>query len=172
MFKNLFLTRRFFIAFGGVILLLIISYSFGWLMAVAQTALVVVSGVVLADFFLLFNKKTLISASRRSPKLLSLGDANRLFLDVENRSTHRLSLTVVDEIPMQFQKRDFELSLELSPNEARRTHYDLTPTERGAYNFGNINLCNVVFGFGRTPFCQQSRRNDSRLSVRYSNEKL
>jgi uncharacterized protein (DUF58 family) len=145
MFKNLFLTRRFFIAFGGVILLFIISYSFGWLMAVAQTALVVVSGVVLADFFLLFNKKTLISASRRSPKLLSLGDANRLFLDVENRSAHRLSLTVVDEIPMQFQKRDFELSLELSPNEARRTHYDLTPTERGAYNFGNINLFATSF---------------------------
>jgi uncharacterized protein (DUF58 family) len=145
MIQNLFLTRRFFIAFGAVILLFIVSYSFGWLMALAQTALVVVAGVVLADALLLFNKNTRLSATRKSPKLMSLGDANRIFLDIENRSIHRLSVNVVDEIPMQFQKRDFDMALVMKADEARRTHYDLTPTERGAYHFGDINLFATSF---------------------------
>jgi uncharacterized protein (DUF58 family) len=145
MIQNLFLTRRFFMAFGAVILLFIVSYSFGWLMALAQTALVVVAGVVLADALLLFNKNTRLSATRKSPKLMSLGDANRIFLDIENRSIHRLSVNVVDEMPMQFQKRDFEMSLVMKADEARRTHYDLTPTERGAYHFGDINLFATSF---------------------------
>jgi uncharacterized protein (DUF58 family) len=145
MIKNLFLTRRFFIAFGGVIVLFVISYSFGWLMAVAQTALVVVSGVVLADAILLFSKKTQLSATRRTPKLMSLGDANRIFLDIENRSPNALTIDVVDEIPMQFQKRDFDMTLKMSSDEARRTYYDLTPSERGIYDFGDINLFATSF---------------------------
>jgi uncharacterized protein (DUF58 family) len=145
MIKNLFLTRRFFIAFGGVIVLFVISYSFGWLMAVAQTALVVVCGVVLADAILLFNKTMQLSATRRTPKLMSLGDANRIFLDIENRSPNGLTIDVVDEIPMQFQKRDFDMTLKMTANEARRTYYDLTPTERGVYDFGDINLFATSF---------------------------
>ena len=102
MVKNLFLTRRFFVAFGIVIVLFIVSYSFGWLMAVAQTTLVVVCGIVLADVILLFNAKTRLSAVRRTPKLMSLGDENRIVLDIENRSFNALTVNIVDEIPMQF----------------------------------------------------------------------
>ena len=145
MLKNLFLTRRFFVAFGIVIVLFIVSYSSGWLMAVAQTTLVVVCGIVLADVILLFNAKTRLSAVRRTPKLMSLGDANRIFLDIENRSFNALTVHIVDEIPMQFQKRDFDMSLKMAADEARRTYYDLTPTERGVYNFGDINLFATSF---------------------------
>ena len=145
MLKNLFLTRRFFVAFGIVIVLFIVSYSSGWLMAVAQTTLVVVCGIVLADVILLFNAKTRLSAVRRTPKLMSLGDANRIFLDIENRSFNALTVNIVDEIPMQFQKRDFDMSLKMAADEARRTYYDLTPTERGVYNFGDINLFATSF---------------------------
>ena len=145
MLKNLFLTRRFFVAFGIVIVLFIVSYSFGWLMAVAQTTLVVVCGIVLADVILLFNAKTRLSAVRRTPKLMSLGDENRIVLDIENRSFNALTVNIVDEIPMQFQKRDFDMSLKMAADEARRTYYDLTPTERGVYNFGDINLFATSF---------------------------
>jgi uncharacterized protein (DUF58 family) len=140
MLKNFYLTQRFFTAFGVVIFLFVLSYSFGWLMPFAQTAFVVVCGGVLADFALLFNRNTQLSATRRTPKLMSLGDANRITLDIENRSSQRLRVSLVDEIPFQFQKRDFEMQLTLNANEARRTDYELTPTERGEYLFGKINL--------------------------------
>ncbi len=145
MFSNLFLTRRFFIAFGGVIFLFLLSYSFGWLMPVAQTAFVVVCGVVLADMGLLFNKNTDLSATRRTPKLMSMGDDNRITLDISNRSSQRLTVHLIDEIPIQFQKRDFEMDIVMAANEARRTEYDLRPTERGEYHFGKINLFATSF---------------------------
>lgn len=140
MLKNLYLTRRFFIAYGGVIFLFVLSYSFDWLMPFAQTAFVVVCGVVLADIGLLFNKNADLSATRRTPKLMSLGDANRITLDISNRSNQGFTVRLIDEIPFQFQKRDFEMNLVLTANEARRTEYELTPTERGEYHFGKINL--------------------------------
>ncbi len=109
-------------------------------MPFAQTAFVVVCGVVLADYGLLFNKNTQLSATRRTPKLLSLGDANRITLDISNRSNQRLQVSLIDEIPFQFQKRDFDMHLSMAANEARRTDYELKPTERGEYHFGKINL--------------------------------
>lgn len=140
MFKNLYLTRRFFIVFGAVAVVFVVSFSFGWLFPLAQTALVVCLGAVVADFGLLFNKNTRLEANRHIPKMMSLGDANRVQLDVLNNSVQRLKVVLVDELPVQFQKRDFEMSMTLAPREARRLEYEITPTERGEYTFGYINL--------------------------------
>ena len=106
----------------------------------AQTALVIGIGATLADILLLFNKKTRLEGQRHLPKLLSLGDNNRIQVDISNYSNLRLNLTLIDEIPFQFQKRDFEMRLILRGGETRRTEYDLRPTERGEYIFGFINL--------------------------------
>jgi uncharacterized protein (DUF58 family) len=81
-----------------------------------------------------------LEALRHTPKLLSLGDANRIYIDMVNRSAQKLTVKVIDEIPFQFQKRDFERLTPLAPREARRIEYELTPTERGEYHFGKINL--------------------------------
>ena len=140
MIKNLYLTRRFFIVFGGVILLFVTAFSYAWLFPIAQTALVVGMGLVVADIMLLFNAKTNVEAKRHIPKMMSLGDANRIALDVVNKSGQRLKVTLVDELPIQFQKRDFEMSLILRGGEVRQTEYTLTPTERGEYTFGFVNL--------------------------------
>jgi uncharacterized protein (DUF58 family) len=140
MLKNLYLTRRFFIVFGIVAFVFILSFTIAWLFPMAQTALLVCIGASLADILLLFNKKTRLEGQRHLPKLMSLGDNNRIHLDISNYSNLRLKLTLIDEIPFQFQKRDFEMRLILRGGEARRTEYDLRPTERGEYIFGFINL--------------------------------
>jgi uncharacterized protein (DUF58 family) len=140
MLKNLYLTRRFFIVFGIVAFVFILSFTFAWLFPIAQTALIVCIGATLADILLLFNGKTRLEGQRNLPKLLSLGDNNRIHLDIVNYSNLRLKLLLIDEIPIQFQKRDFEMRLILRGGEARRTEYDLRPTERGEYIFGFINV--------------------------------
>jgi uncharacterized protein (DUF58 family) len=140
MLKNIYLTRRFFILFGAVILIFVAAFSLDWLFPIAQTALIVGIGVVLADILILFNKNTKVEATRKLPKMMSLGDENKVLLDIVNYSNQRLNLTLIDEIPYQFQKRDFEMALILRGGEARQTEYFLRPTERGEYTFGNINL--------------------------------
>ncbi len=139
-YKNLYLTRRFFIVFGAVAFVFVLSFTWAGLFPMAQTALVACLGIVLADIVLLYNRNTQIEAHRRLPKMMSLGDVNHIYLDIENHSAQRLKINLIDEIPFQFQKRDFEMRLILRGGEARRTEYELTPTERGEYTFGSINV--------------------------------
>lgn len=139
-YKSLFLTRRFYVLFGIVAFIFVLGFTWSWLFPIAQTLLVASIGIVLADIVLLYNKNTYLKARRRLPKLLSLGDANTIYLDIENHSSQQLKLLLIDEIPFQFQKRDFEMRLILRGGEARRTEYTLTPTERGEYTFGSINI--------------------------------
>lgn len=140
MIKNLFLTTRFFILFGGVIMLFVAAFSFQWLFGLAQTSFVLAIALVIADYMLLFNKGITIRSQRRLPKLFSLGDPNRVILDITNESYIPLSINVIDELPFQFQKRDFEIDVKIGANETLRNEYNLTPTERGEYRFGHTNI--------------------------------
>ena len=138
--KNLFLTTRFFIAFGVVLFTFLLSFPIRDLFPVAQTLLVATIAITIADALLLFAKNTRVVARRIVPKILSLGDNQTIHLEVENHSNLALTTTLIDELPMQFQKRDFELSMKLQAGEARKTDYALRPTERGEYHFGDINI--------------------------------
>src|SRR5690606_10219742 len=48
-------------------------------------------------------------------------------------------LKILDEIPHQFQKRDFQILTSIGPGMEKRFTYGLRPTERGSYIFGNLN---------------------------------
>lgn len=138
--KQLFLTNRFFILFTLVILLFVCSFPFDFLFPVAQTALLFAFGFTFFDIFLLFNKSVQIKCRRRLPKVFSLGDDNRVQIELTNQSNQKLALTVIDEIPIQFQNRDFEIELSLNKEEEKILHYKLRPLKRGEYHFGNINI--------------------------------
>lgn len=138
--KNLYLTNRFFILFGIVIGIFVLSFPFGFLFSVALTVLVLAVILVCADLLIVFNKNIKIRVRRRLPKVLSLGNINKIKIDLYNISKIKLDLTVIDEIPIQFQVRDFEQKLSLKIDEEKSITYELKPTERGEYIFGAINI--------------------------------
>ncbi len=138
--KNIYLTDRFFLVFGGIIGCFVLSFPFGFLLPVAQTIFVLALILVVVDIFLLFNLSVKIKCRRRLPKVFSLGDANIVKLEIHNQSGQPLKLKIYDELPFQFQKRDFKLSLSLNPDEQKILRYELTPVERGEYEFGKVNL--------------------------------
>ncbi|MEO1626508.1 MAG: DUF58 domain-containing protein [Bacteroidota bacterium] len=140
MIKNLYLTDRIFLILSLIIGLFIFSFVLDFLFPVAQTLLVLVVAVALLDILLLFNKRVRVKVRRRTPKVLSLGDRNVVRLEVKNRSSQGLKVSIIDELPFQFQKRDFEFKLTLKPEEQRTLTYDIKPLERGEYTFGNINV--------------------------------
>ena len=115
--KSLYLTNRFFLLFGVIIGLFVASFPFSFLMPIAQTTLVLAIALVLLDILLLYNSKTTLRARRRLPKLFSMGDANVVYLDIHNTSGRALQLSVIDELPFQFQQRDFQIELELKAGE-------------------------------------------------------
>jgi uncharacterized protein (DUF58 family) len=74
------------------------------------------------------------------PKLFSLGDLNPVKIELTNQSGTKLFISLIDELPIQFQKRDFEEKLSLEPDEAKQIEYQLRPLKRGLYTFGKVNI--------------------------------
>ncbi len=134
----MYLTKRFFLLFAAVAALFLAAFPLPWLFPVAETALVAAVGAVFADIAQLFFRKLNLTASRTVAPVLSLSDPNRVRISLKNNSGQKLHLTVVDELPAQFQRRDFAEHTTLLPGAAQTLDFELLPLERGEYNFGNV----------------------------------
>lgn len=139
-FSHLYLTNRFFWVFGAIIVLFCLSFPFPILFPTTQALLVFTMTITLLDCIILFSKKVAIDCQRSLPNMLSLGDANRISLHLKNLSTLTLKTTIIEELPVQLQKRDFELTYKLKEREEVTLDYYLTPVVRGAYQFGKTNI--------------------------------
>jgi uncharacterized protein (DUF58 family) len=97
-------------------------------------------GLTIVDVFLLYRTKKGIQLERNLPERLSNGDENKVSLALKNNYPFDIYLSLIEELPYQFQKRDFIFHQILKKNEKKTIHYNLTPKERGVYLFGNINV--------------------------------
>ncbi len=136
----MFLTNRFFWLFGVVIVVFALAYPFGVLFPLAKTAFVAAGALVLLDIFLLFARPPKLDCHRKLNPVFSLSDPNPVQLRVENTGNLHFHLAITDELPVQFQRRDFEIKLSLPPFAPHLAEYKLTPMSRGLYAFGNINV--------------------------------
>ncbi len=96
--------------------------------------------VVIFETIFLFAGKQAISAIRNTGKVLSLGDENNITIEVKNTRKSKYFISLYDELPFQFQLRDFEMALVLKPRESQLLKYSLRPVTRGEYHFGFINI--------------------------------
>lgn len=157
----LYLTNRFFWVFGGLAAFFALSYGFGILFPLAQAAFLVGVAVVGVDIALLFGRRPNVLCVRELSPVFSLSDPNPVALRLHNAGSLRLSLTVLDELPVQFQRRDFEERLTLAPEERSVIRYELKPLTRGAYYFGRIN----VFAATRLGLAERRIRFDQPAEV-------
>jgi len=134
------LTNRFFWLFGAIAVFFGVAYPFAWLFPLAQTAFAIGVALVLVDVALLYARRPEVVCKREVPPVFSLSDPNPVKIFLENRSRLHLNLTVVDELPVQFQRRDFEVRWTLQPGASYLIEHTLSPLSRGVYSFGNINL--------------------------------
>ncbi|HEU5146929.1 MAG TPA: DUF58 domain-containing protein [Chryseosolibacter sp.] len=138
--RNVFLTDRFFYAMGGLTLGMMLSYGFPFLMPVVMSGFLIFVILCLVDFFMLFAGSVRVSCQRETAPVLSLGDDNPVIIRFVNHSRLTLALEVIDELPEQFQIRNFSFRIDL-PVGARHEHkYFLRPVVRGEYRFGEIQL--------------------------------
>jgi len=96
--------------------------------------------LVVLDLVLLFGSNNPIQIERIVPKRLSNGDDNKIWIKIRNEFRFTTHLRIIDEIPHQFQIRDFQISFQLPSSESKSISYDLRPTERGEFDFGSINV--------------------------------
>jgi len=109
-----------------------ILYSISWLLLLALFM------VLLVDLFLLYYYKNAFNADRKLPEKFSNSDDNEVPVSLENDYPFDINVKVIDEIPIQFQKRDFKYLTSIQPGKKHTFNYQLRPVERGEYYFGRL----------------------------------
>jgi uncharacterized protein (DUF58 family) len=96
--------------------LFILAYIYPGLLRIVTVLFFIAFGLVVIDLILLFKQKG-ISASRLLPEKLSNGDDNPIALTLQNNYNFKTELLLIDELPFQYQKRDFEINTQLQKHE-------------------------------------------------------
>ena len=135
----MFLSRRFYLVALAVILVFIGGQAWHPLFYLGQGLLVLLAVAVVAEAAMLWHRRG-IMASRSLARRFSNGDGNVVSLRVENNYRFPVWLTVIDEIPAHFQRRDVAFPLQLKAREGKNIDYRLRPVRRGVYSFGRIRV--------------------------------
>lgn len=139
-FKSFFVDPRFFIVLTLICVSYILGYFYSAFEALGDILLIVLGVASLSDLALLYSNQNGIEASRNTPQRLSNGDENTVRVSCNSSYPFKTDCTIIDEIPHQFQIRNFSIDASLGKMEKRTFTYALRPTNRGVFKFGNINV--------------------------------
>ncbi len=153
-FTSIFFSRRLYLALGMNVFMFVIAFSFSWLYPIALGVLALVILTTLLDAVLLYANADGVSTERKlAHKKLSNGDNNEVAIDVQNNYSFTIQVEVIDELPEQFQKRNFSLRYQLKSSEVKHSNYIIRPVSRGEFHFGNvIVLASSYIGFVKRRF--------------------
>lgn len=137
--SSFYLRRRvYYVAFSAAALFAV-SFFFPILFTLAAALLALLVVAVLIDCFLLYRGRN-IQARRFTADRLSNGDDNKVVLELTNQYHFAVECKVIDELPFQFQNRNWHRRTIMPADSSAHIEYLLRPTERGEYHFGNINV--------------------------------
>ena len=136
----------------GMMVLFVVSFFFQNLFNAFMLLFFILLVFLMIDIAVLFILSNGVSANRICPEKLSNGDDNEIFIKIKNHYSFAINIKIIDEIPFQFQVRNFEIKKKLQPLSTEDLTYKLRPTERGEYYFGNLNV------YAATPLQLVSRR--------------
>lgn len=139
-YKQLYLNNFFFYCLMGIIALFLLAFFFPMFYNAAWYLFYILVTFTIIDVLLLFASGKTVIGNRNAPEKLSNGDENEIVVYLQNKYTFPIWTKVIDEIPFQFQKRDFEVKRKISAQGKDSFKYFLRPTERGEYLFGKLNI--------------------------------
>lgn len=138
--RKLYLNTRLFLAAGIVVMAFIVSFVLGSGIVIAKALFFIYVAIVVTEIILLFRTRKGLHGYRFTPEKLSNGDENEIRIHLENFYPFTVALSVIDEIPHQFQRRDLNFKLSLLPGASKIIQYYLRPVKRGEYSFGSVNV--------------------------------
>lgn len=94
-----------------------------------------VMGVALVDA--LWSRRLMVQVARRSAEVFSLGEANRVTLELRSTAHEPLRLQLNDDLFAGASSPDLPLSIELPVGETIEVSYRVVPTRRGAFELGD-----------------------------------
>ncbi|PZR26236.1 MAG: DUF58 domain-containing protein [Citrobacter freundii] len=125
---------------GAASVVFVISYFFPALYRIAGLILLFMAIAIVLDALLLYAKKNGILAQRLLSERFSIGDENKVVLKITNTYNFSAQLGIIDELPDQFQERNWSRRMKIGSQEEQELMYTLRPTSRGEYVFHDINI--------------------------------
>jgi len=138
--KNLYIHERFFVYISIIAAIFLVSYWIDILYTLASLLLLILVVLFLFDLTLLFRFKYGINVRRLLPEKFSNSDENPVPITINNKYPYKTYLKIIDELPVQFQKRDFDYSVAVERLGTHNFEYQVRPMERGEYHFGVLNV--------------------------------
>ncbi|WP_420318602.1 DUF58 domain-containing protein [Ekhidna sp.] len=137
---KLFPTYRFYVIAIALSLALFLGYYFPFIYSLAKATTIGFILLIITDIMLLFFTGGKVLLERQMAERFSNGDENEVWIHLKNSYGFMIGIEVIDELPPQFQLRDFKLNFRLSSAENIQAKYTLKPLERGEYEFGRTNV--------------------------------
>ena len=143
-----------YIALGLTVCLFIFAFSFTLLYLLGIISLWLLIFATICDLLLLFANKDGVQLNRTvNHQKLSNGDDNVVFLHLKNNYSFTVTVEVIDELPEQFQLRNFKSQKKILPAESKKITYTLRPVSRGEFHFGDIiAFITTPLGFAKRRF--------------------
>lgn len=136
---RIFPTDRFYWTAGALSVGLFAGYFVPFLFDVLSLVVMAFFTLIAVDAWLLF-KGGRIEWSRELPERLSNGDDNQIAYQLYSHYGFGVRAEILEELPPQFQSRDFSIQVHLRGHGTVKGSYVLRPKERGEYSFGRTNI--------------------------------
>lgn len=140
MIKSFYLHKLVYYIAGLASVVFVTSYFFPQLYRIGLLILLLLALAILVDGILLYSKKNALEAERVLSERFSIGDPNKIFIKLKNKYPFPIRSSIIDEIPIQFQDRNWLRKTQVGGHGETELHYTLTPLSRGEYSFHDINV--------------------------------
>ncbi len=137
---DLFVTSRFYASILLCIGLFLTAFYIPVLQSIAVTLFYVFIMLCAIDYFFLFFSRRAASAKRITAGRLSNGDENKIEVIIKNNFSFTVSMKIIDELPAEFQFRNWGKHLVLKARRQKRIRWNLRPLQRGEFHFGDMHL--------------------------------
>ncbi|SNR31418.1 DUF58 domain-containing protein [Lutibacter flavus] len=138
--RNIYIHQRFYIYISIIAATFLVSFWFPILYSVSWFLVTILGVLFIGDIFILFSVKNGVNARRILTEKFSNSDENPVPITVKSNYKFKVEVKLIDELPSQFQKRDFEHIAKLNELETYDFEYQVKPVERGEYHFGKLNV--------------------------------
>lgn len=137
-FKSFYISKKGFWLLAAIALVFAFGMLLPFMVEIGKLLLILYGLVVLAETFLLYQRKDILEVSRTVPKSLSNGDENTIKLLVKNKVKLGLKVKLKEDLPDQLQDFTWERTHFQKGKTTNELSYTIVPSERGIYEWFNV----------------------------------
>ena len=138
MIKSFYLNNIVYYIAGSASIVFVVSYFQPALFRIGGLILLLLGMAVVVDAVLVYSKRKGVTAERTVSERFSIGDNNKVIIQINNQYVFPLRTSIIDELPVQFQERKWIRKATVGRNDQFQLVYSLLPTSRGEYIFNDI----------------------------------